>query len=138
MKNLLDLVEITVCSYHATYTFRVDLHSGVTWNVKELLARKRHGIWRLSDCSGTRTHNQLVRYLTISHWDVAVTCRDNFGSGILLKKKLEILTQVICWWKNKCQHHIFSFVSIFSFVGIFKDFCFGFELLLNTVSLNVV
>ena len=36
-------------------------------NVKELLARNRCDIWRLSDFNGTRTHNHLVRKRTINH-----------------------------------------------------------------------
>ena len=36
-------------------------------NVKELLARKRRHIWRLSDCNGIRTHNHLVRKRTSNH-----------------------------------------------------------------------
>ena len=30
-------------------------------NIKELLAQNRREIWSLSDCNGTRSHNQLVR-----------------------------------------------------------------------------
>ena len=36
-------------------------------NVKELLARSRRHIWRLSHCNGTRTHNHLVRKRTLNH-----------------------------------------------------------------------
>ena len=45
---------LIVCSYHVTYSFHCEstLHSCL--NVKELLARSRRHIWRLSDCNGTR------------------------------------------------------------------------------------
>ena len=36
-------------------------------NVKELLARNRRDIWRLSYCNGTGTHNHLVRKRTLNH-----------------------------------------------------------------------
>ena len=48
-------------------SFRVNLHSVVRLNVKELLARSRHHIWSLSDCNGIRTHNHLVLKRTLNH-----------------------------------------------------------------------
>ena len=48
-------------------SFRVNLHSVVCLNVKELLARSRHHIWSLSDCNGIRTHNHLVLKRTLNH-----------------------------------------------------------------------
>ena len=36
-------------------------------NVKELVARNRRDIWRLSDCNGTRTHDHLVRKRAPNH-----------------------------------------------------------------------
>ena len=36
-------------------------------NVKELLARSKREIWRLSDCNWTRTYNHLVRKRTLNH-----------------------------------------------------------------------
>ena len=47
--------------------FRVNAHSIVALNVKELLARNRRDIWSLSDCNGTRTHNHLVCKRTTFH-----------------------------------------------------------------------
>ena len=41
-------------------SFRVNLHSVVCLNVKELLAWSRRNIWGLSDSNGIWTHNQLV------------------------------------------------------------------------------
>ena len=41
-------------------SFRVNSHSIVCLNVKELLARSRHHIWSLSDTNKIQTHNHLV------------------------------------------------------------------------------
>ena len=50
-----------VCFYHVAYEFESESTLCSCLNVKELLARSRRHIWRLSDCNGTRTHNHLVR-----------------------------------------------------------------------------
>ena len=47
--------------------FRVNPHSIVALNFKELLARNRREIWSLSDCNGTRTNNHLIRTRTLNH-----------------------------------------------------------------------
>ena len=46
--------------------FKVNLHSIVCLNVRELLARNRHHIWSLSDSDGIRTHNHLVHKRTLN------------------------------------------------------------------------
>ena len=48
-------------------SFRVNPHSIVCLNVKELLARSRRHIWSLSDSNVIRTHNHLVRKRTLNH-----------------------------------------------------------------------
>ena len=48
-------------------SFRVNLHSIVCLNVKELLARSRRHIWSLTDSNVIRTHNHLVRNRTLNH-----------------------------------------------------------------------
>ena len=49
-------------------SFRVNPHSIVCLNVKELLTRGRHHIWSLSDSNEIRsTHNHLVRKRTLNH-----------------------------------------------------------------------
>ena len=53
-------------------SFRVNPHSIVCLNVKELLARSRRHIWRLSDSNVIRTDNHLVRKRT-SLWNSYVT-----------------------------------------------------------------
>ena len=64
---LIKLEWLTVCSYHATYAFQSESTLYSCLNVKELLARNRLDIWRLSDCNGTWTHNHLVRKRTLNH-----------------------------------------------------------------------
>ena len=64
MKNVNSMEEwfkrkrIVCC--HVTYTFQSESTLYSCLNVKELLARNRHKIWRSSDCNWTRTHNHLV------------------------------------------------------------------------------
>ena len=48
-------------------SFRVNPHSIVCLNVKELLARSRRHIWSLSDSNGIRAHSHLVRKWTFNH-----------------------------------------------------------------------
>ena len=49
-------------------SFRLNLHSTVCLNVKELLARSRRHIGNLSGSHGIRTHNRLVRLQTKWVW----------------------------------------------------------------------
>ena len=53
------IIMVTACSYHVTYAFQSESTLCSYLNVKELLARNRHEIWRLSDCNRTWTHNHL-------------------------------------------------------------------------------
>ena len=55
---------LTVCSCHVTYAFQ----SESCLNVKELLARSKHEIWRWSDCNWSRTQNHLILKRTLNHW----------------------------------------------------------------------
>ena len=48
-------------------SFRVNPHSIVCLNVKELLAQSRCHIWNLSDSNLIRTHNHLVCKPTLNH-----------------------------------------------------------------------
>ena len=48
-------------------SFRVNPHSIVCLNVKELLARSRRHIWSLSDSNVNQTQNRLVRKRTLNH-----------------------------------------------------------------------
>ena len=58
---------LTVCSDHITYAFQSESTLYIYLNIKELLAWNRRHIWRLSDCSGTRTYNHLLRNQILKH-----------------------------------------------------------------------
>ena len=47
--------------------FRINPHSTVCLNVKELLAWNRRDVWGLIDSNGIRTHNHLVRKRKLNH-----------------------------------------------------------------------
>ena len=64
---LICTVHLIVCFYHVTYEFERESTLYSCLNVKEILARRRRYIWRLSDCNGTRTHNHLVRKRILKH-----------------------------------------------------------------------
>ena len=64
---LICTAHLIVCFYHVTYEFESESTLNSCLNVKELLARSRRHIWRLSDSNGTRTHNHLVRKGTLNH-----------------------------------------------------------------------
>ena len=57
----------TVCSCHVTYAFESESTLYSCLNVKELLARSRHEIWRWGDCNWTRAQNHLVLKRTLNH-----------------------------------------------------------------------
>ena len=54
---------VTVCSCHVTYAFQSESTLYSCLNVKELLARSRREIWRLSHCNWTLT--SLARWLSV-------------------------------------------------------------------------
>ena len=62
-----------VCNYWlyvvvmSSTNFRVNLHSLVCLNVKELLAQSRYHIWSLSDSNRIRSHNHLVHKQALNH-----------------------------------------------------------------------
>ena len=65
--ELICMVHVTVCSYHAVYMFQSESTLYSCLNVKEFLAWSRHGIWSLSDCNWPQTHNHLVCKWTLHH-----------------------------------------------------------------------
>ena len=67
MGVLVCMVNLTVCSYHITYTCQSESTLYSCLNVKELLAWNRHDIWSLSDCNRVQTHNHLVHKQTLNH-----------------------------------------------------------------------
>ena len=61
------MVHLTACCYRVTYACQSESSLYIYLNVKEHLAQNRHSIWSLSDCNGTRTHNNLVGKQTLNH-----------------------------------------------------------------------
>ena len=55
-------------------SFRVNLHSIVCLNVKELLAWSRHQIWSLSGSNRIQTHNHLICQQTLNHLAKLAKC----------------------------------------------------------------
>ena len=64
---LICTVHLTVSSCLVTYAFQSESTLCSCLNVKELLARSRRKIWRLSDCNWTRTQSHLVQKRTLNH-----------------------------------------------------------------------
>ena len=62
LNHLAKLAIIMSCT-----SFKVNLHSIVCLNVKEVLTRSRCHIWSLGDSNWIRTHNQLVRKRILNH-----------------------------------------------------------------------
>ena len=60
-------ISLTVCSCHVTNAFQSESTLYSCLDVKELHARSRREIWRLSDCNWTQTQNHLVRKQTFNH-----------------------------------------------------------------------
>ena len=104
-------------------SFRVNSHSIVCMNIKELRARSRRHIWSLSDSNEIRTHNHLVRKRTLNHlaklaflllfgcnmllWN----CFEKFGKMTLslrftlnlvlfLCNSLSLLLKIGAWWTS--------------------------------------
>ena len=79
-------------------SFRVNLHSVVCLNVKELLARSWRHIWSLSDSNGTRTHNHLFRKRTLNHLAQLSGCGfESRCSFYIVRIKFRILTK---WYEK--------------------------------------
>ena len=95
-------------------SFRVNLHSIVWLNLKELLARSRCHIWSLSDSNGIRTHNHLVRKWTLKNLAELVkwlsclvsTYLNGAFDCLLLSCHVRVLawiyTRYIAWMSRNC------------------------------------
>ena len=78
-------------------SFRVNPHSIVCLNVKELLTRSRHHIWSLSDSNDIQTHNHIVHKRTVwlNGWVfVYELCVCGFGSRCCHLAALWIVAKV--------------------------------------------
>ena len=69
-------------------SFRVNPHSIVCLNVKELLTRSRHLIWSLSDSNDIQTHNHIVHKRTLNH----------LAKLASLAKCLSVGLRTLCLW----------------------------------------
>ena len=67
---------LVVCYYHVTYAFHSEYTLYSCLNVKELLARDRRRILRLSESDGIQTQNHLVCKRTLNH---LLSKTDHFG-----------------------------------------------------------
>ena len=60
-------MHLILYSYHVTYAFQSEYELYSCLNFKELVARKRHNIWSLSDWNWTQTHNHIVCKRILNH-----------------------------------------------------------------------
>ena len=60
-------MHLNLCPSHVTYAFQSECALYIWLSLKELFAQNKRDMWSLSDCNGTRTHNQLVRKGTLNH-----------------------------------------------------------------------
>ena len=67
---------LTVCSSHVTYPFQSESTLYSCLNVKELLARSRREIWRLSDCNCFNFSMRCRPYLPVS---LFMRCRERYN-----------------------------------------------------------
>ena len=70
--------------------FRVNPHSIVCLNVKELLARGRRHIWSLSGSNGIRTHNHLVSKRTLDLLENIFACLFSVSNIISLSRHEQV------------------------------------------------
>ena len=82
-------------------SIRVNLHSIVCLNVKELLARSRHHIWSLNDSNGIRTHNLNTQTLRTKWlWVLIPLLSRNFKFLGYLAEHLSRLYYLARWRKS--------------------------------------
>ena len=58
---------LTICSYHVTYISYSESTLCSYLDIRELLARNRCDIWKLSGCNGIQIHSHLVCKWTLNH-----------------------------------------------------------------------
>ena len=126
----LDKIYLTVGSYHVTYVFQSESTLYSCLNVKELLARSRRDIWRLSDCNVTRTHNHLVCKRTVNHL-AKLSSLDKWSSA-------RLRTKWLWFWVPIQSHKIYFLVLLSGFGYNFFFFTHIFVLLLTSLFFSVV
>ena len=103
-KSTLWLYVITI----SRTSFRVNPHSIVCLNVKELLARNRSHIWSLSDSNEIWTHNHLVRKGTLDH--IAKVAK---WLSCVVSTYLDGAFDFICFWLY--ASHWYHNISVYKF-----------------------
>ena len=63
---LIGTMHLTLCYHQVTYAVQSESIFYIFLNIKELLARNRCDIWRLSNCNWIRTHNHLAQKATLN------------------------------------------------------------------------
>ena len=81
---------------HVTYAFQSESTLYSCLNVKELLARSRREIWRLSDCNWTRTQNHLVRKRTFVRFNKYCQDACNIKDDALCNNRLHLKAVKFC------------------------------------------
>ena len=81
-------------------------------NVKGILARNRRGMWRLSDCNETRTHNHLVHKWTLNHLAKLASLTE--GLSVCLQNK-QLWVQLLLHPLNLQISHLFRVRSSLTF-----------------------
>ena len=107
-------------------SFRVNSHSIIYLNVKELLTWSRHHIWSLSDSNAIRTHNHITIEcgFTLKLVRDMITCsqmqrtdKNSWHSSIVWPVQLNGWVFVYkvngCAFKSRCCHLNFSYGTCF-------------------------
>ena len=116
-------LHLTVCYYHLTYAFQSESTLYSCLNVKDILARSRHGIWSLSDFNWTRTHNHLVHKRALNHlaklvnwlscdWAVFFTCSEYGVPWHSDNYRVWIHSKTRTWHDNNIQARKFVKIHI--------------------------
>ena len=107
---------LSVCSCHVTYASQSEFTLYTFLNVKEHLVWNKREIQRLSDCSWTRTHNNVAHKRTLNHlaklakWLSCVMSTYLYGAFDCMF----LSCHVRVWeWIHTCSHLTFRFRAYF-------------------------
>ena len=97
---------LTVCSYHVTYAFQSEFTLFNCLNVKQLLARSRSEISRLSDCNWARTCSQM-------HGTNKYSQHSSVILQLWLNDRVFVYELSGCGFQSSCSHLNFRFRDCF-------------------------
>ena len=100
LKKYLDIINLTVSSYHVRYAFWSESTLYSCLNVKELLARNRRSIWSSSGLNGIRNHSHLVCKLTLNH--VAIVNKKTPNQPVWLNGRVFVYELSGCGFEFHC------------------------------------